>query len=84
MATRSTSTPAKKAAAAAPAQKAEPKDRTVHLLVRREPHNGPIVELESFSGEMAARRQLDERPTWRYLGLKPGTVFAVEAVASDG
>lgn len=85
MATQSRTPAAKKAAVPSPAPvKAEPKDRTMHLLVRRVPADGPIVELEPFSGELAARRALDSRPTWGYLGLRPGSSFAVEAVATDG
>jgi hypothetical protein len=89
MATTARKPAAKKAAAAAPtltppAPTPAPKDRTVHLLIRRDPQDGPVLEIEPFSGEMAARRELDSRPAWRYLGLKPGSVFTVEAVATDG
>jgi hypothetical protein len=93
MATTSTSkgAPAKKAAAvkAAPAPSAEQeeaaKDRKVHLLIRRAPDSGAIVAIETFTGELAARRELDGRdPVWRYLGLRPGAPFEVEAVGTNG
>jgi hypothetical protein len=93
MATTSTSkgTTAKKATAVreAPAPPTEQdetaKDRKVHLLIRRDTTSGAIVAIENFTGELAARRELDGRdPVWRYLGLRPGTPFEVEAVGTDG
>jgi len=48
--------------------------RTVHLLVRTG-ESGAIVELENFTAELAARRELDNRPSWQYLGVRPGVAW---------
>jgi hypothetical protein len=61
--------------------KSPSKSRPVHLLIQIHPdHHGPQIEdLEVFTGEMEARRGLDDRDTsWSYLQLRPGTTYLTQ------
>lgn len=47
--------------------------------------DGALVEVELFTGELAARRALDERPEWKYLHLIPGQKYrARHVIANEG
>ncbi len=83
---RKTATPPKAAVDAAressATKSADVKDRKVHFLIRKD-DEGRVTAIESFNGEMAARRGLDDHVGWQYLGLRPGDLFEVEAVSAD-
>lgn len=51
--------------------------RKVHLLVIPAAHGNGVLNMEAFTGESAARRELDNRidDGWRYLALTPGEPF---------
>lgn len=56
---------------------AEERLRKVHLLVIPAPDGNGVLNMEAFTGESAARRELDNRidAGWRYLALTPGAPF---------
>lgn len=65
-------TPPAKKAASKSTETAGESTKPAHLLAAVSP-DGDITDLEYFTGEMAARRALDDRgPDWRYLKLRPG------------
>lgn len=57
---------------------AKPADRPriMHLLVLPVAgESNDLADFEPFTGEIAARRELDNRPGWRYVAITPGTSY---------
>ena len=86
-------TPAAKTTRTAPAKsEAKPPAPSKTVDRKRAAHvlglpgdDGALIEVELFTGELAARRALDERPERKYLPLIPGQRYrARRAVTESG
>lgn len=49
--------------------------RVMHLLILPSGTTGAFLDFEPFTGEIAARRELDNRPDWKYVAITPGATY---------